>query len=211
MSNYLDKQMMTNDILTNDRITKRYIKNKKRCIDKTFTAQKPSFKKYSQVDIPCDTFDPNPVKINDFINYYNDYVVADDLTLTDPPIDNCVTNPKPDYSGMPLDYDDPVSRINYVRCEKLDDDNDMMKEKTLWDIYDALTKGPVIDKDLCVKKPDEGGLYYSQGSALTFDVDNWKYENERPMNGGSKDGLLGGFDPMGCGYQIPVQAGQEWY
>jgi hypothetical protein len=112
---------------------------------------------------------------------------------------------------MPLDYDDPVSRINYVREEDLDNHIDLMKNKTLWNIYDDLTRGPVIDKDLCVKQPDEGGLYYSQGSALTFDVDNWKYENDRLMNGGSKDGLLGGYDPLGCDYQIPVQAGQEWY
>ena len=119
MYNYLDKDQMTDDILTNDKVTKKYIKNKKRCVKTTYTSQKPDFSKFTkEKKIPCDTFDPNPVRIDDFINYYNDYVVSEDLTLTDPPTDNCVINPKPDYSGMPLDYDDPVSRINYVREEK---------------------------------------------------------------------------------------------
>lgn len=212
MNNYLDQDMLRDDILTNDKVTKKYLKNKKnKCGGFTFS-KKPNFAKYSKErKNPCNTFDPNPVKIDDFINYYNEYVVSDDLTLTDPALSNCVVNPKPTYSGMPLDYDDPVSRINYVREVDLDDNVDLMKDKTLWDVYDQLTKGPSIHRDLCVKQPDDEGLYYSQGSALTFDVDNWKYENERPMNGGSRDGLLGGYDPMGCGYQIPVQAGQEWH
>jgi|AntRauTorckE6833_2_1112554.scaffolds.fasta_scaffold11056_2 hypothetical protein len=96
---------------------------------------------------------------------------------------------------------DPVDKINDMKLSGNISQSRRYPNMKIKDLYDELTKGPNLYKKQCVRtplfdnmNPDE--YHLKPGSPGTImNADNWKYDNEKIMNGGEiSQGLTGNFE-----------------
>ena len=92
---------------------------------------------------------------------------------------------------------DPVDKMNDIIANQTD-----LTNKKIKDIYDEMTKGPNINTKISNRLPKFDNINYdgwtiNNGSPGMYNTMNeWKYDNEKVMNGGQFDNMIRPEDPM---------------
>lgn len=90
--------------------------------------------------------------------------------------------------------EDPVDKIKRLYLDGNRDIARRYPNMKIMDLFDEITRGPKLYERQCVRLPyfdnvNHDGYYVNSGSSgLRLTRNNWNYENEKVMNGGSING-----------------------